>query len=345
MVEIPHSRPLLGAEEVAEVQRVVASGMLAQGPEVEAFEQELASALGGGAVSAVAHGTGALHLSLLALGAGPGKNVILPSYSCVSLLNSIVYTGATPIAVDCVEDAPDVDLEQVASHLSPDTVALVVPHLFGRVVDLRSIASHVPVLEDATHAVGASRAGSVGKACVYSFYATKMLAGGEGGAVTSRLGRVHQVVRDRRSYDYRTDWIPRFNYKMTDVSAALLRVQLRRLPTFLARRRELAVFYRAGLRGLDGVLLPAAQSGEVHYRFVLRIRRRSREKVELALRELGIGVARPVWRTIHHCLKQPARDFPRSQRWWREALSIPLYPALSDAQAERVVDGLRRVLA
>ena len=342
---IPHSRPLIGEAEAEQVYRVVTSGMLAAGPEVEAFEQELAAALGPGSVSAVSHGTGALHLALLALGAGPGKSVLLPSYSCVSLLNSIVYTGATPVAVDCLKDTPDVDLAQLVGKLRDDTVAAVVPHLFGRVVDLTSIRRRVPILEDATHAVGAPRAGRVGQACVYSFYATKMLAGGEGGAVWSRLDRIHKLVRDRRSYDYRSDWIPRFNYKMTDMSAALLRGQLRRLSAFLERRRQLAAFYRAELSGIHDVLLPEAQPGEVHYRFVLRVRSRPLAEVERALRELGIGVARPVFRTIHHCLKEPAGNYPHSQRWWREALSIPIYPALSDQQAERVVAGLWKALA
>ena len=121
---IPHSRPLLGVEEAAEAQRVVLSGMLAQGPEVAALESELAIATRLTRVAALAHGTGALHLGLLALGAGPGKEIILPSYSCVSLLNAVAYTGATPVLVDCCQDVPDIDVGSVLASQTTQPVPL-----------------------------------------------------------------------------------------------------------------------------------------------------------------------------------------------------------------------------
>lgn len=338
---IPHSRPSLGPQEAAEVQRVVLSGLIAQGAEVEQLEQEIGIGLRVPYVSAVAHGTGALHLALLGMGAMAGKEVILPSYSCASLLNAVVYTGATPVLVDCLTQVPDIDLGEVSARMSEKTAAVIVPHLFGRVVDLSAFVRPGLLLEDGTHSLGADCVGQVGAACAYSFYATKMLAGGEGGAVTTATKKIHATVQDSRSYDQRPHWKLRFNYKMTDLSAAMLRVQFTQLAVFLQRRRALAAFYRQALDKVDGVVLPPVQKGEVCYRFVVRLPGRSLERVQRALLELGVSSARPVWRTLHQCLKLSARSFPNSQRWWRETLSIPIYPALSDLQAERVAECLR----
>jgi perosamine synthetase len=336
---IPHSRPFLGHEEAAEVQRVVLSGMIAQGAEVEHLERELAERFECPLACCVAHGTGALHLSLLGLGAGPGKQVVLPSYSCASLLNAVVYTGAEPVLVDSLADVPDVDLSKIA--VGPDTVAIVVPHLFGRTVPLQSFTHRKLVVEDATHAVGAGMVGQFGAACVYSFYATKMLAGGEGGVITTAAPKLDRLVRDLRSYDQRPDWKLRFNYKMTDMGAALLRVQLRRLSGFLERRAALARFYRDTLADVPGLILPQAQTDEVNYRFVLRFPDRAIDRVQQSIGELGVATVRPVWKTLHQCLKESGRLYPNAQRWWRESLSIPLYPALSDGEAERVVAAVR----
>ncbi|CAN0350012.1 unnamed protein product, partial [Phaeothamnion confervicola] len=280
---IPHSRPMLGAEEAEEAHRVVLSGMLAQGPEVAGFEQEMARVVGLPQVAALAHGTGALHLALLSLGAAPRTEVILPSYSCVSLLNAVAYTGATPVLVDCLEDAPDIDVSEVLDKRTEATRAVVVPHMFGRAVDLKPLLGKVPVLEDGTHGIGNPRVGQTGAACAYSFYATKMLAGGEGGALATRSSDLDGFARDHRSYDFCPRWMPRYNYKMTDLAAAILRVQLRRLPAFLQRRAQLAAQYRDALADIPDLILPAPQPGEIHYRFVVRLPGRSLENVVAGL--------------------------------------------------------------
>ena len=342
---IPHSRPLLGVEEAAEAQRVVLSGMLAQGPEVAALESELAIATRLTRVAALAHGTGALHLGLLALGARPGKEIILPSYSCVSLLNAVAYTGATPVLVDCCQDVPDIDVGSALASQTDATCAVVVPHLFGRAVALKPLKGVIPILEDGTHGIGNAAVGQIGVACAYSFYATKMLAGGEGGALATRSRKIEAFARAHRSYDFCPHWVPRYNYKMTDLAAALLRVQLGRLPAFLARRHQLAVFYRRSLEGIPGLILPVPQKGEIHYRFVVRIPGKPLDEVVAALREFHVGANRPVFQPLHQALRVSAKRYPNSQMWWREALSIPLYPALTDDDASRVVAALRRVLA
>lgn len=308
-------------------------GMLAEGPEVAAFERELSAALGCGSAVAVAHGTGALHLALLGLGAGPGRKVILPSYCCVSVLNSVLYTGASPVLADSVPDAPDVDLGHVRHLITPDTAAVVIPHLFGRKVPLEPLP--VPIVEDGTQSLGVEGLGRHGQATIFSFYATKMLAGAEGGAVLSQDERLLALVRDRRSYDGRTDWAERFNYKMTDLSGAMLRVQLGKLARFIARRRELAGFYRERLGG-TGLRLPAEQTGEVFFRFVVQVEEAA--VGAMRLRELGVDARLPVFRPVHHYLGLAGEDYPHAESRWQTSLSLPLYPSLTDEEAERVVE-------
>lgn len=342
---IPHSRPCLGAEEREAVVRVVESGHLAQGPEVEAFEKELATFLKVPRAVALANGTAALHLSLLFRGAAPGKNVILPSYCCVSLLNAVAYTGAQARLVDSRPESPDIDLEQAALAVDSETVAVVLPHLLGRAVATNRQIPRDILVEDATQSLGAQDRGKYvgtrGLAGVFSFYATKMIAGGEGGALVCRQSGLERFCRDRRDYDFRPNWNVRYNYKMSDLTAALLRVQLRKLPAFLQRRQQLAEYYARELSGLSGAQLLEPSLGDAHYRFILLVPQPLDPVIEL-LQEQGVAARRPVFRPIHHYLKIPSRQFPHAQRWWRQCLSVPFYPALSDQQAERVVGLLRQ---
>lgn len=329
---IPHSRPLLGDEEVQAVAAVTSSGMLAGGRQVEAFEQELAHTENLPYAAAVAHGTGGLHLSLLALGIGPADKVLIPSYSCVSLLNPVAYTGAQPVLVDCLPDTPDMDLRAALQMARADSRirAAIVPFMLGRTQDVSELAQHLSVVEDATHTLG-SPLPLRGQARVFSFFATKMLAGGEGGAVVTRNRELDATVRDLRSYDEREDWKPRFNCKMTDLSASILRVQLKRLPDFLARRRQLAQLYSQ---------LPYTLPNETNYRFILLVPG-SADDLMHRLQARGVNARRPVFRNLHRYLNLPDADFPHAQDFWERALSLPCYPALSDAEAERVLEVVR----
>ncbi len=344
---IPHSRPLLGPEEEQAALRVVRSGLLAQGPEVAALEEEAGAILGTRHCVAVAHGTAALHLGLVALGAGPGRTVLIPSYACTSLLNAVAQCGAAPILVDCAPGSPDMDLDDACARVQTDTAAALVPHLFGRPLRVEELQGRVPVLTDGTHAVGARVAGRPaarqGQACAFSFYATKMLAAGEGGLLATDRAAVARQARDLRSYDERPDWRLRYNYKMTEVAAALLRVQLRRLPEFLARRQTLVGRYRSALEGL--IPLPAPVPGEVPYRFIIRVPARRTAGLVRALRDRGVGAARPVFRPLHRYLGLPANLFPRAEQTWKQTISLPLYPSLTDQEQERVILALREVLA
>lgn len=328
---------------------VIRRGQLAQGPEVHAWEKELAAYLGVAGAVALANGTAGLHLSLLALGAGPGKNVVLPAYACVSLHNAVCYTGAATVLVDSLEQNPDMDLAAATQACTPETVAIVVPQLFGRCLPLAP--QSVPVLEDATQSLGAGDsgmcAGAQGSAGIFSFYATKMLAGGEGGALSSDDPSLLAFAREHRDYDGREDWRLRFNYKMSELSAALLRVQLRKLSGFLERRRSIARFYSEQLRDLDEVSLklPLQGPGDACYRYVLLARHADiPDRIE-KLQALGVSARRPVYRPIHHYIAGAEHAFPNAEEYWSRALSIPVYPDLSDAEVEQVAAAVKDVFS
>ena len=344
MKRIPHSRPLLGAEEQRAVRRVLASGHLAEGKEVGSFEREMARRLKRRHAAAVGSGTAALHLALVALGVRPGDRVAMPSYVCTALLHAVDLAGAEPLLVDVDPTTFNLDPDDLRKRLRPRTKAVIVPHMFGLPAQFRNIeACGVPVIEDCALALGAKYGtkpvGSLGVLSIVSFYATKVIATGEGGMVLGNRARFIEEVRDLRSYDGRSRHRRRFNYKMTEFQAALGRVQLRKLSHFVARRRQLASLYARTL--CDGPWdLPTVDGSHSFYRFVARPRRGTKRLLDELVRR-GIEARRPVFRPLHRYLG--LKDFPGAEEAYRRAVSIPLYPALSSADAERVVQITRRV--
>ena len=337
MRRIPHSRPLIGAAEHRAVSRVLASGLLAEGQEVAGFEREMARRLDRRHAAAVSSGTAALHLALTALGIGSGDRVALPSFVCAALLHAIELAGAEPLLIDIDPSTFNLDPDDLRKRLRSRTKAVIVPHMFGLPASMTEIAAcGVPIVEDCALALGAKYrrqpVGSLGVLSVVSFYATKMIASGEGGMVLGNRVGLLQDVLDRRSYDGRSRHRPRFNYKMTDLQAALGKAQLRRLTDFVRRRRRLASFYTKKLEGGPWDL-PPLDRGHCFYRFVARPRRGT-ERLLIELERRGIDARRPVFRPLHRYLD--LSGFPGTNEAYRRAVSIPLYPALSSVEAERV---------
>ena len=336
---IPHSRPSLSVEDFAAVADVMRSGHLAQGEQVQKFEENVAAYVGRRGGVATSSGTAALHLALLALGVGAGDEVIVPSYTCVALLHALSYVGATPRLVDIEPDQYNLSIREVRQQLSPRVKAIIVPHMFGMPVDLEPLASlGVPLIEDCAQALGATYhqkpVGRFGTISICSFYATKVITTGEGGMLLADSEMLLTRARDLRDYDGRTAYETRFNYKMTDLQAALGISQLRRLPSFLARREALAVRYGAALRDLP-IRLPIVKPERTHifYRYVIDVDDASRLAHRLGLRR--IQCKPPVFKALHQCLGQ--EGFAHTDAAMQRALSLPLYPALTDGEAETVV--------
>jgi dTDP-4-amino-4,6-dideoxygalactose transaminase len=342
---IPHSRPQVSEEDAQAVARVVRGGQLAQGPEVEAFEREMAARVGAPAAAAVSSGTAALEAALRALDVGPGGEVIVPSYACDALHHAVTRCGAEPVLADADPLTLTLSPIEAERRLGPRTRAIVVPHAFGRAVALEPFeALGVPVVEDCAQALGArigGRAvGSLGRLAVCSFYATKMLATGEGGMVLGPPDLVARV-RDGRDYDERDDLVPRGNTKLTDMQAALGRSQLRRLDAFVARRRAVAARYRERLAALPCRLPPDAGDAHVYHRFVVGVDAPLASMLP-AMHARGVMARRPVFRPLHRALGLPG--FPEAERLWQTCVSLPCYPALTDEQVATVARTLAEVL-
>lgn len=342
---IPHSRPTLGEQEAQAVAAVIASGQVAQGAVVMEFEKAFAAYCGRRYAAAVASGTAALQLTLVALGVGPGDAVVAPSFVCSALLNAIAGAGATPLIADIQADSDNIDPTDVASRLTPRTKAIIAPHMFGLPVDMAGLqALGLPVIEDAAQALGASyggrKVGSLGTASIFSFYATKVITTGEGGMVVSDCRKLIDTIKDLRAYDNKRAYKVRGNFKMTDMQAAMGLVQLRRLPGFLDRRREIAAAYDRGLKML-GLKPPCQTNDRIYYRYVAKHHKDVGSLIH-KLADKGISCARPVCFPLHRLLR--LHGFAMTKKAWRSSLSLPIYPSLGDNGVKAVMRALASVL-
>ena len=337
---IPHSRPLLGDREARSATDVILSGQLAQGKQVEAFERDVCREVGLRSACAVSSGVAALHLALMALGVGKSDQVIVPSFVCTALLHAVRYVGAVPVVADVDPTTGNMAPEDAAKKVTSGTKAIIVAHMFGMPADIAGLSElGPPVIEDCAQSIGACfdgrPLGTWGEAAVFSFYATKVIAAGEGGMLASNSTDLVGRALDLRDYDNRDDDAVRYNYKMTDLQAAIGRVQLSRLRSFLERRRMIAEKYDTAFRELN-VGLPARCPGRIYFRYAIRLRGGAEPDLWIRkLRAKGVQSARPVYRPLH--LYVGAGDCPRALDAWHRWLSIPIYPSLSDESVERVI--------
>ncbi len=343
---ITHSMVALDEEDLAGVIKVLRSGMLVQGNVVLSLEKKFSSFIGVNHAVAVSSGTAALHLSLLSLGIGDGSEVIIPSYVCTALLNAIHYVRANPVLVDIEPDTYNIKVENIKKVINDKTKAIIVPHMFGLPADIQSIVSlGIPVIEDCAHSVGAKfngkNTGSFGILSIFSFYATKMLGAGEGGMVLSNDLDLIETIRDLRDYDEKKTYTVRYNYKMTDIQASLCESQLKKLPSFIEKRKEIARVYNDGLEGLR-VSLPVVPEGREHiyYRYVI-IPENPLKFME-DMRKKGIECRRPVFKPLHRYLK--LSGYPMTDDVWEKAVSIPIYPSLKREEVHLIVNAIKTIL-
>lgn len=363
---IPISQPLIGEMEEKLVLEVLRSGHLVQGPMVEAFEEAIRDVVGTRNAVAVNNGTSALIASLLAYGIGPGDEVITSPFTFVATLNAILLIGATPRFVDIGSDF-NMDPELLGSAIGPATRAVLPVHLYGCLADMQRIESiirgtGIVLVEDAAQAIGAVHndrpAGSFGTGC-FSFYATKNITTGEGGAVTTDDDDVAAAVRIIRNqgqcaqYEYER---PGFNFRMAELQAALGVAQLSRLPDVLEARRANAHALAKGLAGIEGLIPPSEPQGRRHvfHQFTVRVTRDARMTRDalvdfLRAREVGCAIyyPRPVF--DYECFRgDPRIGAPRTpvaDRLSGEVLSLPVHPQLRDVDLERIVETVREALA
>jgi len=338
---IPHSRPTLGQAEIDAVSDVIRTGHIAQGEKVRQFEAAMAKEIGKAHAVACHCGTSALHLTLKAMGVRPEDEVVFPSYVCSALLHAVRYVGATPVLADVDPHTCNIDPRDIKKRITKRTKAVIVPHLFGLPAELDPIlALGAPVIEDCAQAVGATRrdkkAGSMGHASIFSFYATKVLATGEGGMVLTDDPGLMDRIRDLREYDQKEDLALRYNAKMTDMQAAMGLAQLARLEKMLKKRRDIAEAYYSALGTLP-VQLPPREAGHIYYRFVIQVQGDTNDFIR-KLKDRNVECSRPVFLPVHRYLRRSGYD--RSERLWQQAVSVPIYPTLSHEERLFVIDAV-----
>jgi len=347
--------PMIGDEEKQAVLDVLDSGMLAQGPRVKAFEESFAANCGVEHAVATSSGTTALHVALLAHGIGPGDEVITSPFTFIASANSILFTGARPVFVDIDPLTFNLDPDLVEGALTPRTKAIMPVHLFGLVADMEPImaladAHGLAVIEDACQAHGAEyhgrRAGCFGSGC-FSFYPTKNMTTGEGGIITTDDGDTAEACRVIRQHGMRRRYYHDelgYNFRMTDIHAAIGLAQLEKLERFNEARIANAAYLS---EHLEGVATPTVPDGYRHvfHQYTIRVPDGRRDALRQSLQEAGVGtgVYYPV--PIHqqtYYTEELGYDvtLPQAERAAGEVLSLPVHPALSQDDLRAIVDAV-----
>lgn len=349
---IPISRPNIGLAERKAVDQVLESGQLTQGAEVAEFESEFASLVADRHCIAVNSGTSALHLALLAFGIGPGDEVIVPSFTFAATPNSVALTGATPVFVDIEPRFFCMDPGAVDAAITPRTRAVMPVHLYGHPAAMPTLVEMcrekgIFIIEDASQAHGATLegepVGAWGDAGTFSFYATKNMTTGEGGLISvgdPQVARGLRLLRNQGQERRYENEIVGLNNRMTDIQAAIGRVQLQSLGEWTKSRQDNADFYSSNLRG---VVVPesAPSADHVFHQYTIRIVDLDRDRFvsELADRGIGTGVYYPT-----PCHRLPSFEtglgLPETERASRECVSIPVHPLVSPDEREHIVTSI-----
>jgi dTDP-4-amino-4,6-dideoxygalactose transaminase len=377
---LPYHQPLLGAEEEASVIETMRSGWITTGPKTKLFEQQLAAYVGTAHCVAVNSCTAALHLALEAVGVGPGDEVITSPITFASTANVIVHRGAAPVFVDVERDTINMDASLLEAAITPKTKAIIPVHLFGQACDMDAIngiaTRHgLAVIEDAAHAIGAEykgqRIGGSGNMTAFSFYATKNItSGGEGGALTTNnieiaervaIMSLHGMSKDawkRYSLSGYKHWdivYPGYKYNMFDLQAAVAIPQLAKIEAFWERRKELKARLDAAFRNVPEIVLPAERPYGKHayhlYPIILRTEDLTvdRDGVMDAIQRENVGVG-VHFRAVH--LHPYYMDhwgftrgmFPNAEYYSDRTISLPLYPKMTDADADDVIRAVQTVI-
>jgi UDP-4-amino-4,6-dideoxy-N-acetyl-beta-L-altrosamine transaminase len=376
---IPYSRQQIDDDDIAAVVASLRSDYLTTGPRVDTYEEAFAATCGARYAVAVSSGTAGLHLACIAAGIGPGSECITTPITFVATTNAALYCGGTPVFADVCDDTVNLDPEMVRERLTPRSEALFPVHFAGHPCDMQALheiaaARGLMMIEDACHALGATTPDGIVGDCrysdmtVFSTHPVKAIATGEGGVITTnspalndrlRKLRTHGITRDPRQmandlggWYYEMQELG-YNYRLSDIQCALGQNQLTKLGKFIARRREIAQRYRDALDGIPGILLPTERSGygSAWHLFVIRftapipdIRRAAFD----LLRAAGLGVNvhyLPVYLQPYYCSQFGDRSglCPNAERYYDQAISIPLHAGMSDADVERVIATVRSV--
>jgi len=357
---IPIAKPVLGREEEEAVRKVLQSGMLIQGEKVRSFEEVFANYIGVGHAVAVTNGTLALDTTLKALKLGPSDEVIVPAFSFIATSNCVLFQRAKPVFADIDQRSFNIDPSDVNEKITAKTKAIIAVHMFGqpaKMEELNEIAQdhELFLVEDAAQAHGAEykgrKAGSLGEVGCFSFYATKNMTTGEGGMIMTNndeLARRARLLRDHGQTEKYHHAILGYNYRMTELSAAVGLVQLKKLDELNAKRIRNAKMLNEGIEKIHGLTLPYVEEHVKHvfYQYVVRVEEDyPLERNELAnhLEKMGVGIAvhypMPIYRQpLYHELGYDKTICPIAEESCRRVLSLPVHPLVDHEDIQYITD-------
>ncbi len=336
---VAHSKPSIDEGDMRAVQEVMARGELAKGRSVNALVERVGEYIGKKYGVGTNSGANALFIALKALDVGRGSEVIVPSYVCGSVLHAIENTNASAVFVDSARDTPDVALGEVKAKVTPKTKAVIVPHMFGRYArgleGMRELG--IPIVEDCAQAFGAMRdsfpAGYAGDIAVFSLYPTKMLASFSGGLALTNNARLFGRMYDALRTDNREVWGEAFSNELRNVDAALAMSQLGKLEHFIAARKEIAAFYDRHLPEEFERWEP--EDGDIPFRYI--VRHPDADEILSAVNKRGVHARKPVYAPLHRYKEMSDDLFPNTVAMQKNAISLPIYPALSRKEMQEVV--------
>jgi perosamine synthetase len=356
---IPIAKPFIGDEEIKEVEAVLRSGFIAQGPKVAEFEEKFAEYIGTRHAVATSSGTTALHVALLCAGIGKGDEVITTPFSFAATANSVLYAGGKPVFVDIDPKTYNINPEKIEEAITDKTKAILPVHLYGQPADMDQICKiaedhDLKVIEDAAQAHGAiyhgKKVGSIGDMACFSFYPTKNITTGEGGIITTdddsfdKDARAIRAHGESERYEHVTLG---YNFRMTDIAAAIGVVQLKRLEEFNEKRIENAEYLTEHINSIEGIESPYVASNVRHvfHQYTVRVEDGKRDELKEFLNNEGIGTGVHYPRTIYNQKLYEdlgyTADCPEAEKAAAEVLSLPVNPTLSAEDFGKIVSVLQ----
>jgi len=372
-MKIPQSKPWIDEDEINEVVDTLRSGWLTMGPKTAKFEQLLAEYLGVKHVIVVNSCTAALHLSLVALGIGPGDEVITTTYTFAATADVILHVGAKPVFVDIETKTYNIDPEKIKEAITPRTKAIMPVHFAGHPCDMKEIMdisenNHLYVIEDAAHALGAEylgkKIGSIGHTTCFSFYATKDITTGEGGAATTnddqlaekiRKLRLHGITADAWKRHSKGSWYYEitesgFKYNITDIQSAIGIHQIKKLDKFIDLRRKIAQTYSSELKEIKEIVTPCVKAEVKHayHLYPILLKGMDRDSFVQKMNATGISCSvhfiplhlHPLYQRLFAFKKG---DFPNAEWVYEREASLPLFPRMTKDEVRYVTDSIKKI--
>ncbi len=358
-IKVPIAKPIIGDEEIENVVEVLKSGMIAQGPKVAEFEEKFAKWVGAKYGIAVNSGTAALHVALLSCGIGEGDEVITTPFTFIASGNAIAYTGAKPVFADIDLKTYTIDPDSIEELINENTKAILPVQLYGQSADMDKINEiaekhDLIVIEDAAQAHGATykgkKVGSMGDMACFSFYPTKNMTTSEGGIITTDDEKLAENAKIFRAHGatvrYHHDEIG-YNFRMTDISAAIGLAQMNRIDEFNDKRNENAAYLNEGLKDVDGVVTPYCADGlkHVYHQYTIRVEKGNRDDWVNVINECGVGTG------IHYPIplyNQPiykelgfGGDCPNAELAADNVISLPVHPSLTKEDLDLVIEAVK----